>query len=181
MMTLDAFRATARDMTNAAGEVTARTYLEVLFIERWIDGRAGIAPPGGVPTWLLTTDGPEQETGALEVLEIKLYAWAVVNGYCDEDATTTEAAAAPIYTNAQALAAITAQDVVDHSQRIGWDNEGAAAALGMMLADLMVFASVYALDFDAELASARDVVGDAYNPADIEPLADTTLPAPTAR
>jgi hypothetical protein len=84
MMTLEQFAATGRDMKNAAGEVTARTYVEVLFIERWEDGRHGIAPPDGIPTWLLTTDGPEQEHGELSTLEPKLYAWACREGYCEE-------------------------------------------------------------------------------------------------
>jgi hypothetical protein len=93
-MNFEQFAATGRDMTNAAGEVTARTYLEVLFIEQWIDGRAGIAPPNGEPTWLLTTDGPEQETGDIATLELKLYAWAMANGYCDdEDAAADDTSA----------------------------------------------------------------------------------------
>lgn len=57
-----------------------RVYEGLLYIERWTDDRAGVAPPSG-PTWLLTL-GNEQVSGDLPELESRLYDWACREGYC---------------------------------------------------------------------------------------------------
>lgn len=140
-LTLAWFRLTGRNVTNAAGEVITREYADGLYIERWIDGRFGIAPPDGVPTWLLTTDGPEQDMGELADLEAKLFDWAKRTGPFEgqPDALATMptavaapvAAAAPVDDDPRALppgmvfhvAAATSEDGVEWSSVIWGDGE----------------------------------------------------------
>ena len=89
MMTFEQFQAAGKDCTNigeAIGDecldgAAGRLYCDTLYIERWSDDRAGIAPPNG-PTWLLTLFN-EQWDGELIELERKLYEFALSEGYCE--------------------------------------------------------------------------------------------------
>jgi hypothetical protein len=86
-MDLAAFRATGVDCADLGEALrddclagsTGRLYLDSLYIERWEDGRNGIAPPNG-PTWLLSLYG-DQWDGDLLALEVILHAWAMNEGY----------------------------------------------------------------------------------------------------
>jgi hypothetical protein len=82
-MDLAAFRATGRDVADLGAMfdgmdldgTPGRVYLYDggAYIERWEDGRHGVAPPDG-PTWLLTI-GRDQYNGGLAKLESLLFDW----------------------------------------------------------------------------------------------------------
>lgn len=90
-MDLAAFRATGRDVEDLGTELEGmdlegqpgRVYLYEggPWIQRWDDGRNGIAPPNG-PTWLLTLEN-EQHDGDLDKLEALLFDWCGASAYFD--------------------------------------------------------------------------------------------------
>ncbi len=89
MITLEAFRATGRDTTdlseatNDSSHVGApgRVYVDALVIERKDDA-----------WWLLL--GRDEWTAPLPDLELRLYDWALSEGYCGEPRTQAEREAA---------------------------------------------------------------------------------------
>jgi hypothetical protein len=82
--------------------------------------------------------------------------------------------------HALTTAAVAADTIANHHHRQRWEDGTADYMLGMLLTDLLVFARVRGIDFDAELATARDTLTDVYDETDLLPaLVDAAMPTPT--
>ena len=68
---------TVRD--EALDDCVGLIYPNGYYIEHWVDDRKGIAPPNNIPVWLLTIGNQQFDSGNLNEVERRLYAYAVAD------------------------------------------------------------------------------------------------------